>query len=310
MATPVTIGSDLTLPVFTLHMAVFVPPVPAPSFPVYPHMEMVVPINWFVGKGSHELTADIFHLSSKIALDSHDCGMGIIHACLPPNNVLLPIFSIFSKRAVVFSASTVNMNSKPTALAAASFPLQNCADPTSLPVNFAPTAASNTVLVGATAADVAAGLAKIAKHMLLDLIAKALGKALGKLFDLAKAAKKVVSKLIAIAIKKVVKFVKKVTESKTAATKATQSLSSPSASSPAASEAAAVTTSSPFGDATMTFSNGKDGAHSVTTSAPAAAGGTRETVQDGLPTYPPEDQAGGSYAPEYWASALDGAPVL
>ena len=119
MATPVTIGSDLTLPVFTLHMAVFVPPVPAPSFPVYPHMEMVVPINWFVGKGSHELTADIFHLSSKIALDSHDCGMGIIHACLPPNNVLLPIFSIFSKRAVVFSASTVNMNSKPTALAAA-----------------------------------------------------------------------------------------------------------------------------------------------------------------------------------------------
>ncbi|MBW2458303.1 MAG: hypothetical protein JRI68_27620, partial [Deltaproteobacteria bacterium] len=167
----VSIITDWTLAMPTTHMSVHVPP-PPPATGMYPHAECPVMLAHLPGVFSHKFTSNVFHQGHQIAKDGHDCGKGIPHLTSPPNSILLPYHTIFSKRKTVFGASTVLVNGAQTGLidCTGGCLMLMCADPLSLPVQWAPTNVSNTVYVGSTSGDICGGWAGIAVNALIEAI--------------------------------------------------------------------------------------------------------------------------------------------
>ncbi len=132
--------------------------------PLMVHYE--VPVNAFYGPGAsaHALTDKVLHRGFRIAKDGHDCGPNIAHLPLSIINMLLPLHILKSERKVLFSASTVLMESVPTACSNMwpYTPMLACSDPFPAP-NCVPIDNDiNSVLVGMTWRDWAAGLAVFA----------------------------------------------------------------------------------------------------------------------------------------------------
>jgi len=92
----------------------------------------------------------------------------------PAPNLNYPVGWLTSSRKPTFSASTVTMNG--TAVACAQWiglpplPMMSCGDPISAPVCWSALSVTNTVSVGMTFADLAAGIINAAASMLTDYI--------------------------------------------------------------------------------------------------------------------------------------------
>lgn len=161
-----------------------VPPPPAPPIPTTMAIEMPATFMWTLGflmnqnkfsNGSKPVT----HKGVWIALDGHDCGMAIPDITIPPApNLNYPMCWPFSSRKPTFSASTVKING--TAVACAQWiglpplPMMSCGDPIGAPVCWSALTVTNTVSVGMSMADLAAGLINAAASMITDYIASKL----------------------------------------------------------------------------------------------------------------------------------------
>jgi hypothetical protein len=157
-----------------------IPPPPAPPIPATMSIEMPTTFLWTMGflmnqnkfsNGAKPVT----HKGVWIALAGHDCGMLIPDMTVPPApNLNYPIGWVSSSRKPTFSASTVTMNG--TAVACAQWiglpplPMMTCGDPISVPVCWSALSVTNTVSVGMTFADLAAGVINAAASMLTDYI--------------------------------------------------------------------------------------------------------------------------------------------
>lgn len=309
----VTIVTDWTLPMLTVHSAVWVPPVPPPA-PIYPHLDMMAMIGHFGGMGTvHALTSTVFHQNVPIAQDGHDCGFLIGHVTTPMHNVMLIIHMLCSSQKTTFGASTVKMNGTATGVIdlTGGCPMIVCADPVGLPILWAPTNMTNTVYVGTTAGDIAMGWLAAAFSMALDFV---VGKIpFGK--QLAKKLSKPVADSLAKALETLIKFVigKGIT--------AVSAPSSPSAAAPAtaaSADAAAATasatpstttTSSPFGDSSITTTQSPDGSFNAVTRSPTSGGGQREQRNEGLGVLGPADEEPEPQSDEL-ADAFRAAPSL
>ncbi len=308
----VTIVTDWTLPQPTIHPGIWYPPVPPPA-KIWPHLDMLAMIGHAGGIGTvHNFTTNVFHQNFPIAKDGHDCGFVIPHLTYPPHNVLLIVHTLCSSQKTTFGASTVLMNGTATGVIDLTgfCPMLVCADPVSLPKQWAPTNASNTVYVGTTAGDIGMGWAAVAFSMALDF---AVGKIpFGK--HLAKKLGKALADSLAKALETLIKYV---------IGKGIEGLSSPSSSAAAPANAAAAdaaaatasstpattTTSSPFGDATTSVVQNGDGSFSALTSSPTSGGGQRQERHDGLGVFGPAEEERADN-PNELAAAFADAPSL
>lgn len=307
----VTIITDWTVPMASLHSAIWVPP-PPPPVPVHPHFEMPAMMAHLPGIAKHKFTSTVFHQALPIAKDGHDVGNGIPHLTAPPHSVLLAWHLIFSGRKIMFGASTVKMDGDPTGIAdlTGGCPMLMCAEPVSLPIQWAPTNATNTVYVGSSAADLILGWLAIGGNMLLDWILGKIGDAMTDFFK--KKFKELWADLFSKAIGEALKWViGKAQESFTAkpATAESSAASTAEAMAAAATTPATSTTSSPFGDASVTVTPNTDGTFSVDTSSPTSGGGRREERTDGLGMAAPADEER-AQQPDELEDLFENAPVL
>ena len=148
-------------------------PVPVPI----PSVEMVCTQMWTLGylAGQNKFTTTVKHRHVFIVLDGHDCGTMIPDVTVPPApNVWYAIMWPFSKRQIIFSASTVKMNKKPTGCAQTLFlmPMMTCGDPISAPTSFVYPLPHmlNSVKVGMTLLDLLKGILAAAVSMALDYL--------------------------------------------------------------------------------------------------------------------------------------------
>jgi len=157
-----------------------IPPPPAPPIPATMSIEMPATFMWTLGflmnqnkfsNGAKPVT----HKGVWIVLDGHDCGMAIPDMTIPPApNLNYPLCWPFSSRKPTFSASTVKMNG--TAVACAQWiglpplPMMTCGDPIGAPVCWSALSVTNTVAVGMSFADLAAGIINAAASMVTDYI--------------------------------------------------------------------------------------------------------------------------------------------
>ena len=279
----VTIITDWTMPMASLHSTFWTPPPPPPA-PVYPHFEFPVMCAHLPGYFKHKFTSTVFHQGLQIAKDGHDCGNGIPHLTAPPHSILLAWHLVWSGRKIMFGASTVKMNGDPTGISdlTGGCPMLMCAEPVSLPIQWAPTNATNTVYVGSTAADLIMGWLAIAGNMLLDWLLGKVGDAMGDAF------KKVFKDLFADLLSKLIGEGLKwaIGEGVNAVGDAFKGDAAPGDA--AASTAPATsTTSSPFGDASVTVSPNSDGTFSTQSSSPTSSGGSNTRRTDGLGMFGP-----------------------
>ncbi len=177
-------AADWTVAPMSVHLHVPMPPGVAPPVPL-PHVEIPTPMQYPPGKWAHAFTKSVFHKGTTLALDGHDCGVGILHVSVPPlpANLLLALIIPFSSRKMNFSASTVLMDGSATGVSdhlGVPTPMSACAEPISLPVVFPITNSLNTVNVGATVGDLLAGWAGIAVSAVFDSIFEA---TLGRFFE-------------------------------------------------------------------------------------------------------------------------------
>ena len=278
---PVTIAADWTLPMISVHMNIHVPAPPPPGVS-YPHAEVPVPIYYAPGRGQHKLTFSVFHQGMPIAQDGHDCGHGIIHLCYPPNNVLLLAHNALSKRKTVFGASTVNMNGAQTGLIGGWCPMLMCADPLSLPLQWAPTNASNTVFVGSTAGDLYGGWAGIAVNALIEAIIYRAAKALAHLISNDETVQLALDYLFKALMKWLFPYTMPSKWVKKRVQEWVDAPSSSAAVSPTGTSVTAFSTPSPFGEATIEVGQSGDGSFVATTSSPTSSGGRSERRHDNL----------------------------
>lgn len=167
---PVNLTLDYTAGVLT-HTAALPPTVPTPV----PNLSVEIPAphSWSPGVFTNKvkLTSTVRHALQAIVLMRHDLGPALSHVTLPLlANVLLPKIILFSKRKVAFTASTVRMNGKPVGCVTTSMPMIACGDPVSAPTAYPLTSSKNTVRVGMTSGDVAAGVVNIAGSILIDAV--------------------------------------------------------------------------------------------------------------------------------------------
>jgi hypothetical protein len=305
----VSLYTDWTMLLPSIHMAIWVPPPPPPAA-AYPHVEIPVPLGWFGGVlGGHKLTSNIFHQFQKIAQDGHDCGPGITHLTWPPHDPLLLVIIALSKRKCMFGASTVVMNGIPcgvidlTGLA----PMLMCADPVSLPVQWAPTNMTNTVYVGTTLGDLIGGWVGIAVTMAIEfvvyLMAKGLAHKIGHKFHLTDP----VEYLVKLVIKVVFKKVFHIPDVAKAAKKAVQKAVDGNSPNPGAASSSTMTTASPFGPSSISMAQNPDGSFNAVTSSPTSSGGRTTQTHEGLGLAAP---AGNESPVPDFASAFQHAPAL
>jgi len=156
------------------------PPAPCtiPCVPPYqPSYECPVPMVWPPGLlSTHKFSSSVIHSFQFIALEGHDCGRLAASMVLSPDiatNCFYPVAWALSQRKMAFSASTVQMNGKPTATACLvslpAVPMMTCGQPMALPGVFPITNALSSVVVGMTVGDFVAGYLGIAASMALDL---------------------------------------------------------------------------------------------------------------------------------------------
>lgn len=152
-------------------------PVPMPS------VEMVCTQMWTLGylAGQNKFTTTVKHRHVFIMLESHDCGTMIPDLTIPPApNVWYAIMWPFSKRQVIFSASTVKMNTKAAGCAQTIFlmPMMTCGDPISAPTSFVYPLPHmlNSVKVGMTLMDLLKGILSAIASMALDFLFSKVGK--------------------------------------------------------------------------------------------------------------------------------------
>jgi hypothetical protein len=154
-------------------------------------MESPTPMMWPPGLTlqQNKLTGTVFHKSQFIVVEEHDCGHMIPHITLPPLNTNLPLIILFSKRKVMFTASTVRANGAQIGATEAcglvSFPMLCCASPTNIPNCFPAFNSLHTVSVGLSIGDIIAGFIAIVADMLGDALARRWGLKLGGLDGLA-----------------------------------------------------------------------------------------------------------------------------
>jgi hypothetical protein len=121
------------------------------------HYELSASARWKPGFGAHKFTSNVTHQGQRIALEGHDLGWMLIHVPVVVFNALLPLVMMNSSRKMMFAASTVKMNGAPTGCSNhSSTPMMACSiaiPMAAFPVNND----ANTVLVGMTSADMAAG---------------------------------------------------------------------------------------------------------------------------------------------------------
>ncbi len=163
---------------FLAHKIILPPPAP----PILSSMAIEMPATfmWTMGflMNQNKFTngaKPVKHKGLWIALDGHDCGMMIPDLTIPPApNLNYPIGWMLSSRKPTFSASTVKMNG--TAVACAQWiglpplPMMSCGDPVGAPICWSALTVTNTVSVGMTFADLAAGVINAAASMLTDYI--------------------------------------------------------------------------------------------------------------------------------------------
>ncbi len=146
---------------------------PAPGTPTA-SFEMITTQMWSAGflLGQNKFTTTILHRGVFICIDDHDIGTLIPDITIPPVNAYYAIMWPFSSRKMVFTASTVKMNKKPTSCSQIfpPLPMMTCGDPVTLPLGRPLINFMNTVTVGLTWADFGMGVLKIALSMAIDVI--------------------------------------------------------------------------------------------------------------------------------------------
>ncbi|HMB93496.1 MAG TPA: hypothetical protein VKP65_21770 [Rhodothermales bacterium] len=157
------------------------PAIPAPV-PI-PSVEVPCTQMWTLGylAGQNKFTTTVKHRYVFIVLESHDCGTMIPDVTIPPApNVWYAIMWPFSKRQIIFSASTVKMNKKAVGCAQTLFamPMMTCGDPISAPTSFVYPLPHmlNSVKVGMTLMDLLKGILAAAVAMALDFLFYKVGK--------------------------------------------------------------------------------------------------------------------------------------
>lgn len=160
----------------------FVPPstpvAPIPPDTPFPATEGP---NEVVLLASGKMTKTVLGDGRPLAKEGHDTGAGIIHMS-DPMHAGMAIAVAFSKYKVMFGAATVRANGDALGVwRDAKLPLLYCSSPMSLfcvgDRNNIDGDSANTVFVGVSPADVAAGVSAIRTEIVLDLI-------FGKLFKL------------------------------------------------------------------------------------------------------------------------------
>lgn len=195
---PVNTSADFSVGVMT-HMAL-PPPGPPATYPfLSPSVEVPATQLWPPGnlKGDNELTDTVKHHYLSIVQKGHNCGLMIpdITTACPPN-LLYPLIWPRSSREMIFSASKVKMDGKPTA-AASSFPplpMMTCGSPMSRPTALVHPIQllANNAYVGVTFLDVIMEpIAAIAKK----IAGKILGSIFGKITTKTKIGEKIVSQI-------------------------------------------------------------------------------------------------------------------
>ena len=287
----VSIITDWTLPRASVHMSVHVPPPPPPTIS-YLHAECPVMLAHLPGLASHKFTSNIFHQGHQIAKDGHDCGKGIPHLTHPPNSILLPYHTIFSKRKIVFGASTVRINGSQTGLIDCSGGclMLICADPLSLPVEWAPTNVSNTVYVGSTAGDIVGGWAGIVTNAVIELI---IFKVAGMTaHSLTKGMDKAIEHVVEYITKQHLKWLLPTDKPGKSVKDLVRKLVDGESSVPTTTPTnvpSVIPTKSPFGDATIMLTSNDDGSFNAETSSPTSGGGRTQQRSGGLGLFGPAD---------------------
>ncbi len=137
--------------------------------------ELDAKMMWMPGlvTGKSKLTSSVKHKNKKIVKDGHDLGPLLLHTGVAPypSDVKCLILTLASSRKIMFAAGMVQADGDPIACQKAmSYPMMACAEPTKLPLAFAPESSDNTVIVNMHPVDVDAGRAQIATTMVVDLI--------------------------------------------------------------------------------------------------------------------------------------------
>ncbi len=158
VAVKVNICTDLSLGVLT-HMALCPPPIPVPVPTI--SIEMVVNQDWPPGSlnKQHKRTSTVEHKTRKIVQEGHDCGV-LIPDVTPMfiANIWYIIMWPFSKRKILFSASSVHADGLPVGCAALFLPMMTCGEPLTMPTTLTPSSMMNTVEVEMTGRDLLIGL--------------------------------------------------------------------------------------------------------------------------------------------------------
>jgi hypothetical protein len=170
MRVEVNLSIDLAWGILA-HYAATPPAVPVPVLNL--SVEIPMPQAWPAGLATNKVqrTSSVRHRGQEIILMYHDCGPCLLHLTLPLTaNVLLPTIILFSKRKIVFTSSTVRMNGKPVGCTGATIPMLTCGDPASTATAFPISSFTNTVRVGMTTGDLAAGWSNIFVSMVIDAV--------------------------------------------------------------------------------------------------------------------------------------------
>lgn len=180
---PVNIPWDITAGAGTHGLVLPPPAVPVPPVTTFA-IEMITTMLWTAGYilGKNKFTTTVFHKGGFVMLEGHDIGPLIPDVTIPPTNIWYLKMWPLSSRKVVFSASTVKMQTKAIGCAALWPPyavLLSCGEPVSLPGSRSLLSNMNTVKVGLTWGDYFAGLLTILVSIGLDLLFKAIGDKLG-----------------------------------------------------------------------------------------------------------------------------------
>ncbi len=162
---------------------------PPPSIPPLPNafipsVEIPAPQMWTVGylMGKNKFTTTVMTCNMPTCQGGHDLGPLIPDLTIPPANVYMPpIGWPFSKRAIVFQASTVSLQGTPAGCAAAPFfPMMTCGDPVSLPSVFPiPINYLHRTFVGLSLGDILSGILNICISVLIDAIFHKIGGGAG-----------------------------------------------------------------------------------------------------------------------------------
>ena len=141
-----------------------------------PCVESPTPMMWFPGLvlQQNKLTKTVFHKSQFIVLGGHDCGHMIPHVTIPASPMSL-LYTAFSARKVTFASSKVKANGAPIGCTEIftpylPLPMSCCASPVPLPIGFPAFNWLNTVSVGLSQRDIAAGFFAIACNIVSKLI--------------------------------------------------------------------------------------------------------------------------------------------